>query len=72
MEEDQGGSMKPVGVCTEEVAKLIEALRPFAMQADTMWSHNGSVKVCGVEVMHYRRAMKLVREHELKEKGHAE
>jgi hypothetical protein len=51
---------------------LIEALRPFAMQADTMATLTGSTKVCGIEVMHYRRAAKLVREHELKERGHRE
>lgn len=57
---------------TDTTEELISALRPFAMQADTMGTLKDSARICGIEVRHYRRAMKLVREHELKERGHAE
>ena len=52
--------------------QLIEALRPFAMQADTMYHLEDKEKVCGVEVRHYRRAFKIIREHELAQRGHKE
>lgn len=42
----------------------IEALRPFALEASSMWSLQDDVKICGIAVRHFRKAAQIVREYD--------
>ena len=45
----------------ETVATLVDCLKNFAVEADSMWSLENHQKVCGIEVRHFRLADKLTR-----------
>ena len=45
----------------ETVSALVDCLKKFAMEADSMLALNDDQKVCGIEVRHFRRAAVLTK-----------
>lgn len=46
--------------CHKRIAELEDALRPFALEADSMWSHDDKVRVCGIPVGAFRKAARVL------------